>query len=106
MKLKPFQAYTIDDDTHTYGYIIYWPISAESKNTRGGMTGLMKSFYGWIFYPDDGRHIIDHKPLGQHFIEYEYEEDISRMAGYNPTEHMENYVMYSMLREIFGERKK
>lgn len=106
MKLKPFQAYTIDDDAHTYGYTIYWPVREEVKKVWGGRTGTMKSFYGWTFYPDDTGRIIDHKPLGNQFIEFEYEEDITKFYGYEPTKKMEDYVMYSMIREIFGERKK
>lgn len=107
MKLEPFKAYTIEDDEHTFGYTVYWPaVEVPQDSTRTHVTGKVWPFYGWVFFPDDSGHIIDHKPFGRHFIEFELEEDVQKYFRYKPTERMDNKIMHSMLYEIFENRKK
>lgn len=106
MDFKPFQAYTIENNTHTYGYTVYWPTSSRTKTLMGGVAGHIKLFYGWTFYTDDSGKITEHEKFGRQFIDFDDEEEIKKFQGYDPTERMEEQVMISIIKEIFEERTR
>lgn len=101
MNLKQFKTYTIDDDTHTYGYTIIFPIEDVKKVKRGGMLGTYIQFLGWLFYPAHaGGQAIEREKFGIQDVEFEDAEDITSIR-WDMNEWTDNEQKESMIKEVF-----
>ena len=101
MKLKPFKTYTIGGSVHTLGYTIAFPVESKTTTTRGGMTGTMLVFTGWIFYPAHaGGKANTHSKFGAQALEYEYLEDIETYK-WDINEQVEDDQKQDMIMEVF-----